>query len=378
MKKPILILFFIALQYTSKAVTLSDSLEISVLTVSPGTELYSTFGHTAVRVRDLINKHDLVFNYGTFDFETSNFYLKFALGKLDYLLSVESFEGFVSGCESENRSVFEQKLILSDKQCKDIINLLIENLQPENRAYRYKFFTDNCSTRIRDLLVRAIADSSLFQRSNNASNNSFRYLFTQYLTTMPWSRFGIELLLGKMTDNKSGYDAMFLPDVLKESIKNASANGSLLAEKETTIYINKNFDQKQAWFSPIFFSILLIIIALSVSLNKTMSLIFDNALFFVIGLLGLFIIILSIFSLHSELHYNFVIFFLPPTHIIFPFLNRKNKRNYSSIIFLVTVLGLFALPVIPQNFNSAFLLLIASLLIRIFYNSSHGFWLRRE
>jgi hypothetical protein len=378
MKKLLFILFCLSLGLTSRAVTLSDSLEISVLTVSPGTELYSTFGHSAVRIRDLINKYDLVFNYGTFDFGTSNFYLKFALGKLDYLLSVESFEGFVSGCESEKRSVFEQKLILSEKQCKNIVFLLIENLQPENRAYRYKFFTDNCSTRIRDLLVNAVADSSLFQHSNNSSNSTFRNLFTQYLTTMPWSRFGIELLLGKMTDIKSNYDAMFLPDILKESIRNAMINGSLLAEKETTIYLNKNFDHKTGWLSPIFFSILLIIIALTVCSNKKMSFIFDNALFFIMGVLGLFILLLSIFSLHSELHYNFVIFFLPPTHLIFPFLNGKNKNNYSTVMFLVTAIGLFALPVIPQNFNSAFLLLIAAMLIRIFYNSNRNFWIRRK
>jgi hypothetical protein len=217
-------------------------------------------------------------------------------------------------------------------------------------------------------------DSVLFQNTNSSSNITFRNLYTQYLTTLPWSRLGTELLLGKMTDKKSEYDAMFLPDILKESIANASINGHLLADKEKTLTFKKIVDQNKVQFSPMLFSILIIVIALFVSLREKMSLVFDNAMFFILGLLGLFIMLLSIFSLHAELHFNFVIFFLPPTHIIFPFLSEKNKRKYCTIIFLVTTIGLCALPVIPQNFNSALLLLVAALIIRMFYNSNHKYW----
>ena len=130
-KKLLIIFSIIFYSLNTNSVELSDSLKTSVLTISPGNELYSTFGHTAIRIKDLKNGFDIVFNYGTFDFNTPNFYFKFALGKLDYLLSVESYEGFVSSITQENRSIIEQQLNFNKDQTLKLTSLLIKNYEPE-------------------------------------------------------------------------------------------------------------------------------------------------------------------------------------------------------------------------------------------------------
>ncbi|MGB5383353.1 MAG: DUF4105 domain-containing protein, partial [Lutimonas sp.] len=70
----------------SQSDLLSDEAEISVITCGPGSELYSTFGHSAFRILDPKRNLDKVYNYGTFNFETPNFYAKFVRGKLLYEL----------------------------------------------------------------------------------------------------------------------------------------------------------------------------------------------------------------------------------------------------------------------------------------------------
>ncbi len=138
-----------------QAFTLSDNAEISILTCSPGTELYSLFGHTAIRIHDPKNHYDQVFNYGTFDFQTPHFYLKYAQGLLPYQLTNTSFRNFMNAYLSEERSVFAQKLKLDSMQKQTLFDLLLDNSREENRFYLYNFLFDNCTTRSRDILLKS-------------------------------------------------------------------------------------------------------------------------------------------------------------------------------------------------------------------------------
>ena len=148
----ILPLFILLNSGTSLQAQFSNQSEISILTCAPGEELYSIFGHTAIRVRDSISNTDYVFNYGTFDFNTSNFYLKFMKGELNYFLSVTTFERFIREYEFQKRSIAEQHLNLTSNEKGSIIGALVNNSLPENREYHYHFFYDNCATRIRDII----------------------------------------------------------------------------------------------------------------------------------------------------------------------------------------------------------------------------------
>src|SRR5690606_31625041 len=126
---------------------------ISLLTCTPGSELYSVFGHSALRVVDSNAVTDIVYNYGTFDFNDPNFYSKFVRGKLNYYLSTEYFRDFVYGYRLEGRGITEQVLLLTAEEKLALKKFLRENLKPENRHYAYDFFLDNCTTRLRDLII---------------------------------------------------------------------------------------------------------------------------------------------------------------------------------------------------------------------------------
>ena len=192
MRKLILVsIFVIGIPFFSLAQALSERASISLLTGSPGTELYSTFGHSAIRVHDPSTGMDIVFNYGTFDFNTPNFYLKFAQGKLNYKLSIETFEQFRAGFIYENRSVVEQKFNLTQTQKNLLFALLEQNYLPENRFYKYDFFFDNCATRIRDLMITAFGEDFQYQYPEEWKNSglTFRNLIDMYLTNHHWSDF---------------------------------------------------------------------------------------------------------------------------------------------------------------------------------------------
>ena len=348
---------------------LSDSLQVSVLTMSPGTELYSTFGHTAFRIKDLHNGYDIVFNYGTFDFNTKYFYFLFALGKLDYMLSVESFESFADEAREENRSLREQVLNFNKKQKMQLVDFLVQNYRPEKRFYRYKFFTDNCSTRIRDVIALIADDSLILERPKVKYYVTFQKLYTNKLEQMPWCKFGIGFLLGSLTQKQAGYDALFLPDNLEEAIGKAKIAGSPLDSKDNEIYKAKENEKDSFWLSPVLMSLMVLLLAISIQFKNNWTLVFDKIFFSLFGLFGLFITIVCIMSLHAELHKNFVILFLLPSHIILPFLKKSGfKKNYCLVTLLILVVSLLCIPVIPQSFSLSFILLSLALALRLFFN----------
>ena len=153
-----LFLFFLNIPSEAQVTTLSEAAEISIITIGPGKNLYDKFGHSAFRVKDEANGIDWAYNYGTYDFNTPNFYTKFAQGKLNYNLSVAYFEAFYQNYVQENRWVKEQVLNLSSTEKNELFQYLQNNATPENRGYLYDFFFDNCATRIRDVLKAVLGE----------------------------------------------------------------------------------------------------------------------------------------------------------------------------------------------------------------------------
>jgi hypothetical protein len=370
MKKLLISVLLVITSLNGFSTAYSDSLRVSLLTISPGSELYSVFGHTAVRIKDLKGDADYVFNYGTFNFNTPNFYLKFALGGLDYMVSVETFDHFYEFYVEENRTVIEQILNINKEQKLKLAELLITNYQPENRFYRYKFFTDNCSTRIRDIIASATGDSDVLLRPAIDSRVTFHKLYTTALVDMPWSKFGISLLLGSLTNEEAGYNALFLPDNLMKAVDKATLNGKQLVENNTVIFEAKPVDKESMIFSPILLAIIILICSILIQIFPNMVVAFDRVFFAIFGLLGLFVATLSIFSHHAELQSNFVLLFLLPTHILIPFLLKKKNfmKYYFASALIVSGLSFLLLSWIPQTFNSAFIIIAVAILIRLLMN----------
>ena len=176
---------------------LSSSAEISMVTVYPGYEIYSLFGHSSFRVYDPVKGIDWMFNYGTFDFDDPLFVPEFVKGQLDYYLAVDRFQRalrFYS--DYEGRRVTEQVLNLDYEEKKTVFNFLLNNSLPENRYYKYDFVNDNCSTRIADVLIKCFGENISFSEGNG--NLSFRQMIASYLLSYPLLAAGIEIVLGSL------------------------------------------------------------------------------------------------------------------------------------------------------------------------------------
>src|SRR5665648_948382 len=163
MKRIAAILAVIALFSGSSAhAGAADSTDVYLLTCAPGTESYSIYGHTALRIVIRGQNFDRVYNWGIFDFSTPNFTFRFAKGKLDYMLGAYEYKDFLNEYLSEGRSVWSQKLNLTVPEKEKLFELINENLKPENIKYRYDFFFDNCATRIRDIVEKAAVDTVFY------------------------------------------------------------------------------------------------------------------------------------------------------------------------------------------------------------------------
>lgn len=377
-KKLLLSISFLGLVTVSKAVELSTQAQVSILTCGPGGELYSIFGHTAVRVQDPNTGMDLVFNYGTFDFNTEGFYVKFVRGKLDYMLSASSFNDFIETYKQEDRSVSEQVLLLTFSEKQAVMNFLEQNYKGNNKYYKYDFFYDNCTTRVRDLLSKVLGKSVVWNEKLNVEK-SFRTSLDEYIVSMPWVKFGFYLGLGSVTDRKPTYfEAMFLPDRLQLGLEMASIQGKTsykpLVGKVNLIYKSTNTTIiSKPIITPelIFGFLLLLTIGLSFIQNKngTQSYWFDNWLYGNTAIAGILVLFLWFGTDHKATANNMNFLWANPLWllsigtIITPKLS-KFKINMQYLIIIITFnLAIFS-PMFFQSFHPAFILIMLMLSIR--------------
>ncbi len=356
----ILGLLFLLISSVSNATKLSPKAEISLITCSPGNELYSLFGHSAIRVKDPLNRIDYIFNYGTFDFDTPNFYTKFAKGKLPYLLSVSYFSDFKRAYENHKRSIYEHKLIIDSLNRQKLWDALEENNRPENRAYQYDFLFDNCATRVRDIIENSNTDNLTYNYKNEGK--SFRDILYEYLGPFKWLEWGISTILGSPCDrDATPREYMFIPDYLMYVLESAKIGEQKLLGEKKVIYQAPDVIKPTAFFlSPIFiFSLVaLLIITYSVRCIKR-NLIKrwpDYILFGLSGFVGLIIFFLWFLSEHKTTVLNYNILYFIPIHIIVIFFLRKRNNFIVKKYFLLTMIAsLLALvlwliiPIIPQN-----------------------------
>jgi hypothetical protein len=187
---------------------------ISLLTFGPGDEAFAKFGHNALLVHDPTEQgesRDLVFNYGTFAFNSPLLALDFLKGNLRYWLSVSSLQRTVMAYRAANRSVFLRRLALSPEQAREVARFLYVNAEPENRYYRYDYYRDNCSTRVRDVIDRTL-NGALAQASRGTTPFSYRDHTRRLTEGSPLLYFGLDLAMGPYIDRPlSEWEAMFLP-----------------------------------------------------------------------------------------------------------------------------------------------------------------------
>ncbi|PCJ98314.1 MAG: hypothetical protein COA50_02075 [Flavobacteriaceae bacterium] len=325
-------LFFIVSSVCSQAPDLSPKSYISVITCGSGEDLYTSFGHSAFRVQDSVLGIDVVYNYGTFDFNAPNFYTKFAGGQLLYTLSRSRFENFLYSYELEKRWVKEQILNLTLEEKNNLFNYLENNYLPENRGYNYDFFFDNCSTKKIDILTEVYGDKVVFRDDHLEEQYSFRELIRQKVKTNTWGGFGIDLALGSVIDEKAtSIEHTYLPDYLMRQLNHTDFKGKPLVQRERTIL---DFEEKNGtpYFlgSPLFWILLFLLFVVSITYidhkNKVRSRGLDFFLFFTTGVIGLVIIFLWFFTDHSATAGNFNILWGFAPNLAIAFLTARKNR----------------------------------------------------
>jgi hypothetical protein len=282
------------------------------------------------------------------------------------MLSVEEYSSFYAGAIIEGRGLIEQELNFTHQQKDTLLYLLQVNYQPENRTYRYDFFYDNCSSRIRDIIEKACNNNQLY-KNYVAPQLSFRQHYTLYVhRQQPWSVFGIDLLLGAPVDiTAPARDAMFLPDNLKIAIDSGKVAPNVkLVNKTNQLIPNIELKTDNSFFSPFIVMLLIMLLGIACLFNSKANKIFDAIFYSLLGVLGLLLSLTSTLSLHGELHSNYNILWALPTHLLIPFIKNKRFRFvYFSITGLITLSLLLFWFWLPQSIHTAlipvFILIIA-------------------
>lgn len=364
----------------------TDSLTVSLLTCGPGQEVYNLFGHSAIRVKNEATGVDYVFNYGIFSFNTPNFVPRFTLGQTDYQLGVQYYDDFVYNYEMQGRFVHEQLLNLTPAERLQLAVLLEENYKPENRVYRYNYFYDNCSTRPRDMIERAINGQVIYQEDMDTPQKSLTYrgLVHNYTKRNAWSRFGIDLLLGSEADKPiSRRASMFIPFLLEQYFSTAQrtdlqGKSSRLTTEEHTIIEQDESD----WPSPtpftpmrLFLLLFIVVAALTIwGIRKRKSLWgLDLVLFAAAGIAGCIIAFMVAFSEHPAVSPNYLLFVFHPLHLFcLPWILRKVKKlqrsRYMGLNAVILTLFIIFWVLIPQKFPIEVLPLASVLLVRSISN----------
>ena len=360
-----------------------DSVRVSLLTCSPGDELYSLFGHTAIRYEDYRqgSRVDIVFNYGLFSFNTPHFALRFALGETDYLLGAEGCGQFVMEYAFENREVVQQTLNLTSEEKQKLIALLDENFRPENRVYRYNFFYDNCATRPRDKIKESLAGQLVYPDVLQGKAVTYRDIVREFTEGHPWARFGFFLCLGADADRPITLEqAMFAPGYLQKAFAGATViNGAggtrPLVSKTEVLVPAEPSEAASQWgklLTPFACSLVLLLVVAcffvwSICRKKECWLL-NAVLFTTAGLAGCILFFLAVFSSHPAVDKNYVLLFLHPAHLLFtPYVIycvlKRKKCWYLGLNTIVLMFFIILLPLMPQKFDPAIVPLACCLLL---------------
>ncbi|SEI92332.1 protein of unknown function [Dyadobacter koreensis] len=370
-----ILLFFIALKAPALGQNkLSPNAEISIITCGPDQdELYSAFGHSALRVKDPATGLDLVYNYGVFKFD-AGFYINFIRGELFYKLGVSRFESFVAFYIHKNRYVHEQLLNLTATQKQSIFNYLEENAKPENATYRYDYFYNNCATKVRDVLVGLFGKQLKFNEHYATPGYTIRMLTGDRLRQQRWGKLAIDLCLGLPMDKKlSLFEYMFLPDYLESGFDNASISGIPLVLDKTVIFNASKAQPTESLFQPwvvfgIFLMITVVISKFDLKRNQR-SKWFDLILYPVVGSVGILLLFLWFATDHEAASNNLNLLWACPLHILVPVLTRNKQYYFLLKPYLVATLVLLVMTfpfsvVMSAQLNSDLIAILIILYIR--------------
>ena len=359
--------FLIFLVFLLSVVSMTaGKIDVSVLTCSPGDEIYSLFGHTGLRYKNHEKGVDVVFSYGYFDFDSPNFVWRFIIGETDYIVGAVTYDMFMDEYEERGAIVVEQVLELTPEEQQQLFDIIVLNCRLENRRYRYNYFYNNCTTKIRDQIAR-VAGGLSYAGDDVVGNTTFREELRRLTSSHPWYAFGIDLLLGADIDKPAtAAELQFIPGNFQRDLERATiavGGETMPFVKEQTMTImeaEKTTPVAESRFTPFYVSLLLLLLTFIIMLcevrSKKTFWVFDAMLLTLQGLCGALLLFMALFSQHPAVDNNWAMLLLNPLMLlIMPvYVHRLRKHRSMSIawaqvvfVLLFFLSGAFSLQVYP-------------------------------
>ena len=356
----LLFLFLLGATQHLEAQALGEKATVSILTCQEGNELYSLYGHTAIRIKDEANALDVVYNYGTFDFNTEHFYLKFVKGDLRYFVTAYSYNEFYYEYTIENRSIYEQVLRLTVAQKQLLFETLNESLQSDAKYYTYKFIDRNCTNMVVDKVNMALGQNCIVKTTEK--DLSYRQILFPYLKNHFYENLGINILFGYKTDQMG--EKLFLPNQFMESLKVAKYEGQPISGAPKTLLKAKEAPIEGSLWNNIY-TLCLLLLLLVLARKAWVYLLY----FSVFGILGILMTLAGFYSLHEELAANYnVLLFNPFLLLVLVFYWTKNYAWMKKTVQICIILDMAFFIVLLNKPNLVmFMPLIISVLLMLFY-----------
>ena len=330
---------------------LSEKAHVSIITCGLGNETYSYFGHTAIRIADPVNNIDLVYNYGAFDFSTSNFVAKFAKGDLQYFVVVHPYNDFINEYNYEKRSVYEQELLIDKNLKQKIFDNLNSTLLSGDRYYTYKFIDKNCTSMVVDIINKSLNKIVITKKGD--TDKTYRSILFPYFDGHFYEKLGTSIIFGRKVDQLG--TKIFLPFELKNSLEKTTFENRPFVSKSKTIL---NFEKETpiSWWNNVYSYI--IILAFVVLINQKAI---DKIYLFILSLMGFFFVAVGFYSFHHELAMNYnILLFSPLLLILIIFSVINNKRwTYKFAVLHLALLVFYTLFII----NKAHFLIVLPMII---------------
>ncbi len=348
-----------------------DSVDISLLTCGPGEEVWSYYGHSALRIEDRAHGTDVAVNWGMFSFRQDYFVLRFVFGLTDYQIGIYPMTDFLAEYSSESRWVRQQHIRLSRSEKLEILKAIEENAKPENRTYRYNFFYDNCTTRARDMILSHLGKNAT-NFKNGDSNSTYRKEIHRWNENHRWARFGNDLLLGYPADlsiDKKEWE--FLPEnLMKDFDAEMRKDGKKLVDDSSYLITPQTEVAEVEPIVPkaVFLGILVVVLGLTIAegISKKNFWWLDTILMTATGLPGL-ILLAMVFSQHPTVQVNFQLLILNPLNLLFVWqVTRKARKGeehwYAHVWWILA--GLAIVLHFKQDYAEGMNILALSLLLR--------------
>ena len=405
-----------------------DSIRVTLLTCSPGQEVYQLYGHTAIRCQSQTPSNsplqgenqdaatissspykgevgrgsegmDIVFNYGVFDMSKPHFAWHFVLGQTDYMVQAIPWKYFVKDYEVRGSSITEQELNLTQAEAERLTRRLVENCLPENCQYRYNFLYKNCTTMARDIIEQTVFGEIIYP--DTLPHLTAREILHRYTKEHPWAQEGNDLLLGAEVDTiMSAHAAMFIPENMMQSFDGAivcNTKGDqrpLVRSKKVLLEASpipskggvncppspvpseRGGNYAERWaetFSPLqsvlMFGGLCLLIMLVEVWSKRLFWLWDVLLLLLQGLVGTLLAFMLFFSEHPAVGSNWQIWVLNPIALVgIPLVIKSaikhRQTRWYAFYFVVLALFLLFSPWIPQVFAKITVPLALCLLTR--------------